>query len=532
MSRRSQRSLARKTSAVASSTTPTSPPFNTTHPLFGISTYALSELQSAFMQCFNSYNDNHPDNTPLSTPETYTTSKRSVGFSSTVETATIIGSSIQRNEDEFINESGVFINSSTSPDCPPTASHIDSTPSEILPLRDRIPSIPDLLEYLKSHYRVSQILDSPNLFHNEEEKEQYIFHYFHHEPNSDDDFWSDAVEYTIESIEENIPSSRGELKKCRDSYFKDMIHLVDEHFFTREMDHYQGTAWENNLKLRNISGRIGYVFLDAIEHLITPPRGSKIQLISSQLDSCLRELEDKTVHEYFTEDVSKHVYYIAGFLCRAGEKEKERRTSKNNIGLCIGAISAHFVSDSFEIDEIKTDLPKDITAMVDKRSVYGGLKYPNLQLYSLVAKMEYCYSRLATPHNLQTFGGIVLNVICEEIAQNDNFVEHFASLFFEDAFDDTTMKKAFQYYVKVFANLRIKDLCRKFNSQLHKTTTANFRSSIATKAETKKDKIKRRAKIEEDELEMTDGEEHDKLLDIAESRLLDDFDDDDEERIK
>ena len=89
------------------------------------------------------------------------------------------------------------------------------------------------------------------------------------------------------------------------------------------------------------------------------------------------------MHKYFNGDISKHVYYIAGFvLCQAGEKEKERRTSKNNIGLCIGAISAHFVSDSFDIDEIKDDLPQDITAVVDKRSVYGGLKYPNLQLYS------------------------------------------------------------------------------------------------------------------------------------------------------
>jgi hypothetical protein len=53
-----------------------------------------------------------------------------------------------------------------------------------------------------------------------------------------------------------------------------MDFLIEEHFFMRDLDIYQGTPWEGRAKLRSLSGRIGYVFCDIIESLITPINGS------------------------------------------------------------------------------------------------------------------------------------------------------------------------------------------------------------------------------------------------------------------
>jgi hypothetical protein len=177
------------------------------------------------------------------------------------------------------------------------------------------------------------------------------------------------------------------------------------------------------------------------------------------------------------------VYYIAGFLCRAGEKEMVRRTDNKEVGECIGAINDHYSSSSAEIEQ-SNDLPEKLAELVNKRSVHGGLKYPNRQVYALAAKMEYCYSKLATPGNLTTFGGVVLSYITEAIANNTDLLDHFKGLFKEDRFKDETIAVAFKYYVKVFANLRLKDLCRTYNSELHKINTANLRAGLATKGNT------------------------------------------------
>jgi hypothetical protein len=132
-----------------------------------------------------------------------------------------------------------------------------------------MPTIPVIISYLRSHHRVKQILETPLVFNSQEERDQFTEAFFFHDVVADEDFWSVAMDFTLESIEENIPSTRGELKKCRDSYFKDMDFLIKEHFFVRDLDIYQGTAWEGNLKLRKISGRIGYVFCDAIDTATT-----------------------------------------------------------------------------------------------------------------------------------------------------------------------------------------------------------------------------------------------------------------------
>ena len=279
---------------------------------------------------------------------------------------------------------------------------------------------------------------------------------------------------------------------------------------------------------------IGEIFLEAYEQLTAPPRGKKILLISQQLDNFIKDLSTTNLSDLFEDGVSKHVYYVSGFLCRAGEKEADRRSKDKNsigfaVGQCIKEVSAHFVSKTSpsEIDDVKQSLPEGTTSLVDKHSIFGGLKYPDRQFYSLIAKVEYCYSNLATPNNFRTYGGIVMSYICNEIAEDESLVSHFKSLVHEEQYDDKTIMLAFKYYIKVFGNLRVKDLARKLNAKLHKSTTAALRPSLATKGESKtkrnkaksKSKVTKPTRVEEEEVELSEEEMHMALIDIADEEI-------------
>jgi hypothetical protein len=342
------------------------------------------------------------------------------------------------------------------------------------------------------------------------------------------------------SLCEHIPSSRRELKKCRAAYFHDGVHLVKRHFRQRLLEEYSLETPERQRQLRNTSGLIGEVFIELYEQLTAPPRGKKILLISQQLNELISSLSKKELGKLFVDGIDKHVYYICGFLCRAGEKEAERRTQDTNsdgfaIGQCIKEVSSHFVSQksASELETVKESLPEGVTSLVDKWSVYGGLKYPNRQMYYLIAKIEYCYLNLATTDNLRTYGGIVLSYICSEIATNESLVDHFSSLLRENhQYEKAAILAAFRYYVKVFGNLRVKDLCRKFNAQLHKSTTAALRPSLATngskrKKSKRKSKIKRRPKEAEEVEDESDETIHNDLIDIADEPIEYDSDSND-----
>lgn len=284
-------------------------------------------------------------------------------------------------------------------------------------------------------------------------------------------------------------------------------------------------------KLLCLSQVIGWAFVDYFESLITPPRGKKVVPLQVQLDGCLKELESKDLNEYFDKGLDKHVYYCAGFLCHAGQTAASKR---NTIaGKCIGAISNHFVSNLNDVDVVKRDLPEGLADLVDRRAVHGCLSYPNVRFYSLVAKIEYCYSKLAATENLMIFGGEALATICSSMTSHELLVDDFTSLYDQCRFDDATIQEAFCFYVKVYSNLRIKDLCRKYNSRLHKTTTVGLRQSLASKRGTgrkKKNTIKKHPRTKQpEEPELTNEEIHDALIEIAETGTVtveDDLDSD------
>jgi hypothetical protein len=60
-------------------------------------------------------------------------------------------------------------------------------------------------------------------------------------------------------------------------------------------------------------------------------------------------------------------------------------------------------------------------------------------------------------------------------------------------YNKQTIRDAFAFYVKVYSNLRLKDLCRKYNSRLHKTTTVGLRQSLACKRGSEKKRGKGKA---------------------------------------
>ena len=119
------------------------------------------------------------------------------------------------------------------------------------------------------------------------------------------------------------------------------------------------------------------------------------------------------------------------------------------------------------------------------------------------------------------FGGSVLSTICNGMINHEILSEHYASLYdTTDGFDNQTIKDAFSFYVKVYSNLRLKDLCRKYNSLLHKTTTVGLRQSLATRGGKTKRKCnakpkKRARKKQQEEPPETEEEIHNALEEIA-----------------
>ena len=325
------------------------------------------------------------------------------------------------------------------------------------------------------------------------------------------------------AISMNTPSKQSEVKRCKDEYLHDVDFIMDEHFALLLPVRYQDVPSSFKMKLHCISKRIGYVFVDVFESMISLPRGRKVVAIKTQLEACLDSLASKNLVDYFDDDIAPHVYYVAGYLCHAGKKGAEKRTG--DLGKCIGSLAVHFIDTNAEIELIRGDLPTDITSLVDKSAVHQCLTYPDLQFYSLVATIEYCYVELATPENLMIFGGGVLSTICNAMTEHTHFREHFASLFNDNiTFEEATTQAALEFYVKVYSNLRLKDFCRKYNSQLSKTNTVGIRQSLAVNSKRNNNiKTRKRSPLPKDEV-LDEEQLHLELQTIAERGLDDDSD--------
>ena len=169
--------------------------------------------------------------------------------------------------------------------------------------------------------------------------------------------------------------------------------------------------------------------------------------------------------------LGQRVYYVIGFLCHAGAAAASRRSDTNKVGPCIAALAKDFAlaCGADGIDEVKRNLPPQLADLVDLRNEsVGGLKYPNLQLYSVFAIVEKVFSSLTTTANFIKFGGTLINKVGEALLQNESVVGLFSDLYTTAEYDRTTIRLAFAYYLQVFVNVRAKDLCYRFNSNIYK----------------------------------------------------------------
>ena len=391
---------------------------------------------------------------PTSTsPDTSTKSKHTLGS----ETATNTGSLYTNNEGEEGGEGGnppsIITGSS-----PPSEEDIPPPEDDISPLEDRLPPIDDVVKTLRNDYHVLQILDTPGVFETPDARAEFIAHYFAHTPDTDD-FWDEAWHHIYHAMFLYMPETQSQVKKCKDEYICDILFLLDEHFAMLLPEKYWDLPDAQKTKLLCIAKRIGFVFVDTFESMITMAGGKKVLSIITQLQACLDLLSSKRLDDYFDDDIDKHVYYVAGYLCHAAIKASSKR--RGDLGKLLALLSTHFVKTAAEIETLKATLPAGVTELVDKSGVHGSLTYPDRPFYSFVAAMEYCYAEMATPENLMVFGGGVLATICDAIADHEHFYLHFASLFDDTTcFSDETMQEGMEFIIKVYSNLRLKDLCR------------------------------------------------------------------------
>ena len=90
---------------------------------------------------------------------------------------------------------------------------------------------------------------------------------------------------------------------------------------------------------------------------------------------------------------------------------------------------------------------------MDERCSYGGLKYPDILLYTVFGITETVFSSLTTPKNVTMFGGMLLDDICKAMLGNKEISILFEDLFPKGKFSATKRDAALAYYLQVFVNV-------------------------------------------------------------------------------
>ena len=123
---------------------------------------------------------------------------------------------------------------------------------------------------------------------------------------------------------------------------------------------------------------------------------------------------------------------------------------------------------------MKVELPSGLTSLVDKICYSGGLKYADLALYTMFAIVAKVYSELSRASNFTLFEGLLLVEICDALLENEIIVLLFSGLSPEGKFEADTIKTTMKYYVKVFGNIRVRDLVYRYNSNIRQGNTVGI----------------------------------------------------------
>ena len=304
--------------------------------------------------------------------------------------------------------------------------------------------------------------------------------------------WDQVSAKLLNAIVECTPKSEKEYKKKAEKY-EDMKGAIIDHFVATY--HPLSPTNLKSMELSPLLQHFGFEYIRIFQNLITPPGGNDRVPIVQQIDDCVKKIINKPLDQFFQDaKVAQHVYYIIGFLCHAGSKEATRRSKKNDVGRCMNSLSRHFSSNTEEVARIKRELPTGLTGLVEKRCANGGLQYPDKALYRAFALIEYTYSHLANPHNFVVFRGRLLGKLCGGMLENATMIDIFIGLFQVGEFSRDTILTTLQYYLSVFGNVRAKNLCYRFNSNLNKAPTVGKRQELAAIKPSKSKRAKKNTK--------------------------------------
>ena len=404
----------------------------------------------------------------------------------------------------------------------PSASTQQSQQEQSLDVR--VPKAVDVIKELRGTHAAKELLAS-NVHITTEEEQEIFFQ---------EKIWNEFAEKMYTAIKDNIPRNSRFVKSATKKYVDAKEGVIDWVAGYKLYPDSSVVSDEKRDEAALVIHSLGFEFSKIFHKLITRKGEKKRVPIGDQIAVVLQETESRELKDYFDVGVAKHVYYVIGWLCHAGQAEADRRTSTNDIGKCIKSLMNNFTADDEEVKGLRESLPGGVTELIDKRSK-GKLKYPNLQLYSVFAKVERVYSLLSTPTNFMIFGEETLELICTGIIENTTMMGNFKQLFSSDSFDEETIAAAVAYYMKTFANMRLKDLCYRYNSGLHEGPEVGIRQSlVGTKRSSKKksaaNKTTKRKKTngdksdvpaeEDDELESYPDDPHyNELMDAAEEEI-------------
>jgi hypothetical protein len=281
----------------------------TPQPLTLFTPSALASIRHHLHNCLQ--NELHNATSPCSSPEKEKAQQSQQSHVSYAESDTLVQSQqshvsfaesdtliqSQQSFQNFIVEGEVEGSPNTEPDHDPIQANLDNLIPQVLPLIDRLPRIETVISFMRKHRHFKDIMSTPGVFDSPDDAAKFLDEYFEYSDH-DGNFWYDAYLDMMQSLEENMPSCPSQLKKCRDDYHFHTMNLVNDHFRGRNDIILYSWDTVKYTKLQNLSGRIGYLFLDIFELLITPPRGSRIVMIDEQLEELIKTLRPKPLREY------------------------------------------------------------------------------------------------------------------------------------------------------------------------------------------------------------------------------------------
>ena len=109
------------------------------------------------------------------------------------------------------------------------------------------------------------------------------------------------------------------------------------------------------------------MFVEHFEILVIPVHSE----LCTPIPDLVQQEVDRSSHllllELLPPGISKHVYYVTGFLSHAGAKKAKHLSMSNDVGACISTFGDHFASSKDEYFEQTIELmPSDVLELVKK----------------------------------------------------------------------------------------------------------------------------------------------------------------------